>query len=162
MGSGYKKICPKCSFEFSSYTGVGFLFPKVYAETVQKAKEGKLGQELQIFFEEHNNGAINAEKVTLCCERCGHLANGKDLTMYVPKNNEQGAISHGNWCVAIPFEGAEYVSGSDLEEYYEEYASYPHKCEECGGKMHIVGDGEDLFCPQCKVPIETSEVYMWD
>ena len=60
MGTGYTRKCPKCGFEFHSSTGVGFLFPKVYAETVQKAKEGELGEELKSFFAEHKDGAINA------------------------------------------------------------------------------------------------------
>ena len=115
MGSGCKGKCPKCGFEFRSSTGVGFMFPSVYAETVQMAKNGELGDEICNFFLEHENGAINAERVTLCCEKCGSLSNGQDLTMYVPKSKEPGKIEHSRWSVAIPFEEADYVTWMDLK-----------------------------------------------
>ena len=162
MGSGYMKKCPQCGFRFSASNGVGFMFPKVYAETVQKAKEGELGNEIQAFFTEHGDGAINAERVTLCCKECGYLSNDADLTMYVPKNNKPEKIEHGRWSVSLPFENASYVSRMDLGQYYTEYAKYPHKCGKCGGTMRIVEDDEEIVCPQCKIPLETEETILWD
>ncbi|MCR5108013.1 MAG: hypothetical protein K6B28_07595 [Lachnospiraceae bacterium] len=162
MGSGFSKRCPKCGFEFYSHNGVGFLFPKVYAETVQLAKSGKLGNEIQDFFKNHEDGVINTESVTLCCDRCGHLSNGKDLTMYVPKDNKPEKIKHGRWSVAMPYEGAKYVAPWDLKEGFEKYALYAHSCEKCGGEMRIVKDDEELLCPECKIPMETGHIIMWD
>lgn len=162
MGSGFSKKCPKCGFTFRAFNGVGFLFPKVYSETVQLAKSGELGREIQDFFRDHEDGAINAESVTLCCDRCGHLSNGKDLTMYVPKDNKPEKIEHGRWSVAMPHRDANYATNWDLERYYEEYALYPHRCERCGGEVRILKDDEELLCPECKIPLETKNVIMWD
>lgn len=162
MGRGYTKKCPKCGFEFHSWTGVGFLFPKVYTETVQKAKDGELGEELRNFFVEHKDGAINVENVTICCEKCGNLGCAMDLTMYVPNGKKQDKIAHGRWSVAFEFEGADYVSPTDLDEYFVEYAKYPHKCDKCGGAMRVLKEDEEIVCPECKEPLETVDIIMWD
>lgn len=162
MGSGCKGKCPKCGFEFRSSTGVGFMYSSIYAETVQMAKSGELGDEICNFFREHENGAINAESVTLCCEKCGRLSNGKDLTMYVPKSKKHEKNEHGRWSVAKPSEEADYVFCTDLEEFYDEYAKYPHKCEECGGNMKIIKDDKELLCPKCRIPLEPTFLFFWD
>lgn len=73
MGYGSEMKCTKCGYMFVSRTGVGFLFPMVYSETEQKAKDGDLGNEVQEFFKEYPDGAIDAEDVTLCCDKCGDL-----------------------------------------------------------------------------------------
>ena len=148
MGYGSEMKCPKCGFEFFSRTGVGFSFPTVYEETVQKAKSGKLGEEAQAFFKEHSDGSINAEYVTLCCDECGELFTGQDLTMYAPK---YGYIMRNS-----------YVFEDDLERYYSEELKYPHKCEKCGGSAHVVDSEETLLCPRCKVPMEAFGSICWD
>lgn len=162
MGSGATRKCPKCGFEFRSSEGVGFLFPMEYAETVEKAKNGEFGEQLQIFLVEHKDGAINTEKVTLCCEECGNLSGGMDLTMYVPNNKKPDSINRQQWSVAFHFEGADYVSPMDLKEHYVEYAKYPHKCEKCGGKMRVIKKEKEFVCPECKVPLKTTGVIHWD
>ncbi|MBP5625084.1 MAG: hypothetical protein J6X36_09475 [Lachnospiraceae bacterium] len=162
MGNGRKMKCNQCGFEYTRFEGAGFRFPTVYAETVEKAKCGELGEELKTFFEEHPDGAINAESVTLCCDECGDLAPFKDLTMYIPKEKERPDTEHGRWSVAMPYEGADYVTRSELSEYYVKYKEYTHKCGKCGGKMHIVSSDEKLFCPHCKVPMETASMMCWD
>lgn len=162
MGMGYELKCQKCDYTFYQSEGVGFLFPMVYAETVQQAKNGELGEEIQNFFKEHDDGAIDAGNVTLCCDKCGALKTDMDLTMFVPKDNKPSQIEHGRWTVGMPFEGAEYVCDSDLSEYYNEYMKYPHKCDECGGSMHIVKRGEPLKCPKCKKDLKVVGFINWD
>ncbi len=162
MGSGYKMICPKCGFDFYSSTGVGMMFPRVYAETVRKAKNGELGKEIQAFFMEHPDGAINAESVSLCCEKCGHLTNGRDLTMYVPKAGKPNKLEHRSGSTAKPSDAERYKSRFELEDYYVEYKKYSHKCDKCGGSMRIMEEGEEFVCPECKVPLERGLQIVWD
>ena len=153
MGSGYRLKCNKCGYSFMCMNGIGKLFPTVYSDTVQRAKDGELGTEIKQFFADHPDGAINAEKVTLCCDSCGKLCNDQDLTMYIPKKE----------CVTTTHKESGYVAVNDLKEFYEEYAKYPHKCSECGGEMHVVTDDEVVMCPKCKNPLEsTKEFIMWD
>ena len=160
MGAGYFYRCPKCGYSFWASTGVGFMFPMVYAETVQKAKKGELGKEIQDFFKEHEDGAINASMVILRCEDCGHLSSGMNLTMYVPNGKKPKKNEHGRWSVALPFEGADYVTGIELEEYYTESAKYPHKCENCGGRM--IPLHTKPVCPECNTPLEEELDLLWD
>ena len=162
MGSGYTMRCPKCSYKFHAITGIGFMFPKAYEETVRKAKNGELGKEIQTFFREHEDGAVNAENVTLCCTECGDLTYGKDLTMYVPKGKKSDKKEKGNKSGSAPDKDIAYVSWMDLEENYTEFAKYPHKCEKCGGDMRILDEDDDVLCPNCKVPLEVKEHIMWD
>ena len=149
MGSGAMLVCPKCGFKFTRQEGAGFLFPKIYKETIEKAKSGELGPEIQKFLAEHEDGAVNAESATLCCDECGHLQKGRDLTMYVPIS---GRVK----------EKSDYVMRFDLEEDYKEYARYRHICEKCGGEMHVAGRDEQLLCPECKTPLEEKHTIMWD
>ena len=161
MGQGASYSCFKCGYAYSYNNGVGFMFPTVYRETVEKAKKGKLGKVLKKFFEEHPDGAINAEYVTLCCEDCGELKNGMDLGMYVPEK-EIPARRNVRWCVAAPQEDISYVTTSDLKELYKKYADYPHKCRKCKGRMRVLAEDETLICPKCKKPMELIDSIMWD
>ena len=104
----------------------------------------------------------NAKRVVVCCEKCGNLGCATDLTMYVPNNRKPEKIEHGRWSDAFGFEGADYVSWTDLDEYFVEYAKYPHKCDKCGGTMRILKEDDEIVCPECKVPLETADIIMWD
>ena len=162
MGSGCRYGCSKCGFTFTSNEGVGMLFTDVYIETVQKARSGELGEFIQDFFREHNDGAVDASFVTICCDNCGDIARAQDLTMFVPANENATHMAHGRWSVAMPFEDADYVSRFELEKDYREYAKYTHVCKKCGGKMHIVTKEESLMCPKCKIPLEERGYLLWD
>ncbi len=148
MGQGFEMNCSKCGYSFCTHTGIGFTFMTVYEKTVQKAKNGELGKEIQEFFKDHPDGTINAEYVTLCCDDCGELFTGQDLTMYVPNQTIR--------------KKKEYVMEDDLEHLYTEYKKYPHKCEKCGGRAHIVEDEETMLCPKCKIPLDEVGHIFWD
>jgi predicted RNA-binding Zn-ribbon protein involved in translation (DUF1610 family) len=162
VGDGYFRKCPKCGFEFKEQTGAGFLYPIEYEQTIQKAKNGELGKAIQTFLTEHEDGVLDAEYVTLCCEDCGNLSTGKDLTMYLPKNRKKENVEHSSWSIAFGFEGAEYVTKRDFKRYFQEYAKYSHRCEQCGGAMRIMGEDEEIMCPKCKLPLEITDVLMLD
>jgi DNA-directed RNA polymerase subunit M/transcription elongation factor TFIIS len=153
MGSGYRLKCSKCGYSFMCMNGIGKLYPKVYTDTVQRAKDGELGPEIKQFFADHPDGTINAEQVTFCCDSCGNLSNDLDLTMYIQRED----------CRSTPSEEIGYVYVNDLKTYYKEYEKYPHMCAKCGGKMHTITDNEVVMCPKCKNPLEsTKEFIMWD
>lgn len=163
MGIGYGYKCSKCGYSFRMMNGIGMMFPFYYKETVQQAKDGKLGTGIQQFFVEHPDGEINAEYVTLCCCSCGRLVNDMDLTMYIPKKDSPRKIKTGRVAAKSAFQEREYVMSDELVNFYDEYAKYVHECTECGGKMRVIGDNEQLICPKCRTTFEpSSEIIMWD
>lgn len=149
MGRGYTSKCEICGYEFSGTYGIGFLFPQQYEELVEKAKSGELGNEIQSFFEENEDGAIDAEYVTLCCEDCGNLEIGYDLSMWLPKEKN---------------EPVGYVMRIDLEDNYKKVMDYPHICSKCSGKMKVIHqkDHKKLKCPKCKKIMKEDKMLLWD
>lgn len=170
MGQGYGCTCNKCGYSFSANLGAGFLFPMVYKETVDAMKKGEYGEQGKKFFTEHPDGAIDCETVVARCKSCGEYGSVPNLTMYVPKKDYDPAKAapKGRWSVAFPFEGADYVSWSDLETYYDVYEKYDHRCPECGGSAEIVEDFEkeldsgNLACTKCDGKLEVTDLIMWD
>ena len=175
MGRGYSLKCRKCGYGFSANLGVGFLFPAVYQKTIKAGREGKLGEEVKQFLEEHPDGALDCGKVVLQCTECGELDSAQDLSMYVPGEDSR-APSSGNWSVSCPHEGVPCVAPWDLDTY-ELFGSYDHRCRKCRGKMKIIGEKEfeklicgadpdhhptKIPCPECREPLWLDEMLMWD
>ena len=65
MGQRYSLCCKKCGYTISVNLGVGFMFPRVYEETLENAKTGKLGRNVQQFLKDHPDGALDCELVLL-------------------------------------------------------------------------------------------------
>ena len=63
MGIEYGFNCPKCNYRIFISLGVGFLFPIVYQETVEKAKAGEFGDTVKEFLNTFPEGRIDAETV---------------------------------------------------------------------------------------------------
>ena len=166
MGQGYVFKC-KCGYSFEPWLGVGIMFPMQYQELKEAAIKGDLGKEIKDFFAEHPEGAIDADTVVARCRKCGKYECVSNLSMYFPKDNTKKK-EKGRWSVAMPFEGEDYVAPWDLQESYELYAKYPHKCEACGGDMDIISEEDleqnGLICPICGKPIkyDPDDVIMWD
>ena len=131
------------------------MFPKVYRDTVLKAKNGELGEEIQKFFIENLNGAIDISNVLGICSECGQYEKILDLTMYIPKKN-----------IELPEKDYHYYM--ELEQYYEVFREYPHKCKKCSGNLKIVLHDEskkykkNILCPNCKKYMIKKFIGYWD
>lgn len=142
MGVNYSLCCPVCGYEVNISLGVGFLYPLVYIETQENAKNGKLGATLKKFFDQRSDGVVNPTRVLAQCEKCGDYKSVPDYTMYLPKEGKHNKPSKGHWSIAMPFEGEEYVSPSEFEKQYDVYKLYPHRCGICRGKVKILPNEE--------------------
>lgn len=89
MGMGYGWECPDCKYSFGANVGVGFLYPKVYEETIEAAKNGEFGNELKELLSAHPDAAIDPEVVILQCCDCGEYDSRPILNAYVPKEDKQ-------------------------------------------------------------------------
>lgn len=141
----------------------------VYKETVDAMKKGEYGEQGKKFFEEHPDGAVDCETAVARCSACGEYGHVPALTMYVPKKDYDSSKIElkGIWSVAFPFEGADYVSWSDLEEFYDVHEKYDHRCPECGGVAEIVDfekelEAGELACAMCDGKMEVTDLIMWD
>ena len=92
--------------------------------------------------------------------------------MYLPKEDfDPSSVQHGQWCNAMPYEGADYVTPWELRDHYKLTAKYPHKCEKCGSAAHVITEQTlariiaegSIVCPSCGGPMVVDEcVIMWD
>ena len=151
MGEVYKLYCDNCGYELEATLGVGFLFPRVYKETLDEARDGKLGDKIQTFLREHPDGAIDCSLVLAQCIYCGQYETVHDLTMYLPKKNAPANI--------LPWE---------LRKYCKAFAAYPHTCKHCGGDMKLISERtfvrrmSNLKCPKCRSKFDEPSIIMWD
>ena len=158
MGKGLSWICPNCGYEFSAVLGLGFRYPRVCHQLVQKARAGAYGAEWQDLVETYPGTFLDGDRVLLRCENCGSYDNEALLTAYIPKDAELQAkpIPEKQWIVAPEKEG------------YELYGVYEHRCKDCGGKMRafsmqdVLKNKVDKICPRCKTALKLNEFYCWD
>lgn len=177
MGTGYTLHCRGCGYKISANLGIGFLFPVDYQETMEAAREGKLGKTIQQFLQEYPDGVLNTEGVLLQCPDCRTLESGLDLSMYV-RNPDIPRREQGQWSVPAPFEKVDYVSPMELEEENTYILYAPgHICEKCGKPMKSITDNDlmarkagaekeagrtVISCPCCGKPLWIDGVMMWD
>lgn len=175
MGEGYGFSCKNCGYTFQANLGIGFMFPSVYEEVMNKARSGKLGTDVQKFLMEHPDGALNCGTAVLRCTKCRELETDLSYDMYVPKRKQQAEPKDGELSSAFPFEGAKYVMPMDLISDYDLVQRYPHRCAKCNGEMESISKGKQtrygyeevidkrkLRCPHCRQPLVMSNVLMWD
>lgn len=169
MGEGYGFHCPKCGYKFSANIGTGFLFPQEYAENVEKAKAGKFGSELKKLFAEHPDAALDIEPVVMRCDDCGRYYQRMRLDAYLPLDKAENSKKKegGRWSVAFPFEGADYITSSDLEEPYRKVLPHHYKCRYCHGHLSEVPEDDllspgKMVCPKCREALELGKIVKWD
>lgn len=165
--------CKKCGYAFEAAVGVGFLYPKTYCETISKVKAGEFGKQGKEFFEAFPDGAISCESIVVQCNDCGKLMTVPDLTLYVPKEGYAPKKQDKSipWSTAFSGKGYEYVSFTDLQEYYQKFEPYDHRCVNCNGHTSIVTGFTDridntidrhVHCPKCGEMIEIYFTGYWD
>ena len=149
MGSGRCIACKKCGYRFDEISGIGFLYPNVVADAVKDGKAGKLGKEVEEFFQKYPDGTLNCESTGYVCTKCGALKSDNKYTMYAPKPD---AVDIPKCCLP-----------DELHIWYRFYKRYPHKCDVCQGNMKILTDTMAPICPVCGIPMdEELSSICWD
>lgn len=173
MGLIFGCECKKCGYQFSSLVGVGFLYPKEYSDTIEKMKNGFFGNQGKEFWEAFPDGAISCERIVVQCKDCGSLMAVPELSMYIPKDsfNPSTVERKVPWSTAFSGAGYNYVSFSELENHYELFEMYDHRCSKCNSNTIIVPgftenmiDGIDrhVRCPGCGNILEIEIKGSWD
>lgn len=150
-----------------------FSYPKEYSNTIEKMKNGFFGNQGKEFWEAFPDGAISCERIVVQCKDCGSLMAVPELSMYIPKDsfNPSTVERKVPWSTAFSGAGYNYVSFSELENHYELFEMYDHRCSKCNSNTIIVPgftenmiDGIDrhVRCPGCGNILEIEIEGFWD
>ena len=164
MGTGYLFKCKNCKKRYSVQLGIGFLFPKVYRETLETIDNGMYDEEMQKLFRETPYAAVDAERELFICDNCGNWKVDANLSLYARNDIELlKRRSYGE--KAVEELGHEpCVMRFDLEENYHLIREYSHICSKCGNVMKKNSDiiPSMLLCPKCGTENEVANLMQWD
>ena len=165
MGRGFCFTCKKCGHEYHVFSGVGFLFPQVYREELDRVADGEFGPELKEAYEKTPYAAINAERTVYICGSCRHWVLETDRTLYAPNDPEEIAKREYGEKTAEGWGYVPYVYASELKEDYHVIRRHYQYCDRCGRRMHKASTAEARFlpCPECgEINEEDGPDICWD
>lgn len=163
MGQGYGFKCKKCNHEYSVSTGVGFIYPSIYEDTIKAAQAGKYGEEWRQLIDSKRYMDIDASEQVFVCE-CGNWKNEMDLSVYEPKNESRiKKLKFGELDVS-EMNHLPYVMKYDRDRLFKLVKEYPHMCDKCGKQMKLVDEDsiDRLACPKCGEVNETRDFICFD
>ena len=136
--------------EYRFFVGIGMMFPSVYEKIIKQIKKGKYGAEIKNFLQENPKGAINCESEVAYCPKCGKLEEVVNLSMYIPKKNNQNI-------------DVSYVMPSELQTEYKRVKEYKHICPKCSSEMKIIKSKKaEIKCPLCDGVLKINDGGCWD
>ncbi len=168
MGKGYSYDCSNCDSEFAVGLGRGLFFPEDYAETLEKIRAGKAGEEWKRLLERTPDVAVDAELYFYTCDHCGSWANERSLSLYIPKDPEYTKNKERLPWSSVDDSSTPCVAAYQLQEEYTLLRAYVHVCPKCGKPLRQVTDEKELAarlaelpCPDCGEPT-TGLPFLWD
>lgn len=167
MGRGINLYCPNCGFTDTFDLGVGFSYPRVFVDTMEKAKSGRQGKKLKKLLIKHPEVVVDPEIVLMVCPKCHWLFHGMDLTAYIPKPGyDRSKEPKRVWSSASRYNDLDYVSPADLRLHYDIIQKYDHSCERCGTELELIHDNEIgqriIPCRKCGTAMTARTVSNWD
>lgn len=146
--------------EHRFFVGIGMMFPSLYKKIIKKIQQGKYGTGIKNFLEGNPKRVINCSSEIAYCSKCGSLEEVVNLSMYVPKKNNQTV-------------DISYVMPSELKRKYKKIKGYKHICSKCSTEMKKVKIEEDdcgeiikikkLKCPKCDGVLKwNGDCNFWD
>ena len=166
MGDGRVFRCKSCGYEYEMWTGVGMAYPRTYKEAMEDAKEGRYGNELKTFIEEHPDCAIDITLAPYVCENCGQYSSAERMDAFVPKDGAANGEDNSQiWSTAFSGAGYNYVTPSEIIENYTLSLKHRHRCECCGGDLRELSEKEikkGLACPRCHSLLVEEDMILWD
>ena len=160
MGTGYNFICSNCDKEYSVWTGIGYAYPLVYSEAVEKLKRGKFGKEIKDAFLKAEHALLDYEDNLYVC-RCGYWRVDHCMDVYSVERKDGEQIDEETRTFIFPDDPD--IIATLL--YHEK-----HLCKKCGREMKKIKNVESylkrygLPCPKCgkRHKREMSNLILWD
>ena len=162
MGGGTCFSCNQCGHKDTVCFGIGFLFPQLYQDVVEKIRKGKYGREWKQVFESEPGAAVDVEMQLYVCPECGTYKQDLNLSLYKPAPDadyiQEWILSGRKYDMDM-----KYVTPYILTKDYRQLKRYVHKCHACGKRMHQYRVGDRLACPKCKKgEMEPAGDILWD
>lgn len=160
MGNSLSCKCPECGFSFSALIGIGYMYPLVYNDTLQKIREGEYGKDAASFISEHPDAIVDASDAVYLCSSCHNLQAEQVLGLYLPK--EETAENENDRRLVLP---------CDFRGNYKLVKPYAHRCERCQSKTKKLTETSfrkliaqhQLLCPGCNAPLDiVDNGILWD
>ena len=161
MGQGYKYVCKKCGEEYDIHTGLGMMFPNVYAKTMKDISEGRQGNSRKDLFKKIPYLAVDAEDYYYECEDCGCWSVEQGLDLYRPKDVEKIKKQQFGEKTVEELGYVPYVMGYDFKTDYVLLEKYEHKCPKCHGLMKKRSKTV-ISCPNCGTKNRPAGGVDWD
>ena len=130
---GYRFKCSKCGTEYEAFWGDDPMNTGFGEEYRKAIREGKYGPARQKLLLENPDILMNTTERLYVCGHCGSWKVECDMGLYAPRVNHLGEV---------------WWARNLKDEYRIVFKSF-HKCDRCGGRMHIEKDGSQLKCPNC-------------
>ena len=150
MGYGVTQKC-KCGHEYSVSSGIGYLYPLVCEEKLEKIKNGGFGEDWkQAVIECGPNLKIGVEDKVYMCSDCNTWEELTETTLY----KSQDDLNQENTLYYMPG-----------DEGYIAYKRTTHNCPKCGKTMKVLDEKDlsNLPCPKCgEINGRETDMIMWD
>lgn len=166
MGHGIALKC-KCNTHYI-HLGVGMMYPQVFFESLQDARNGKLGEDIQKATEGKQYLAIDAESKFYYCTECGYWEVNGANDLYEPKNTEAYKLVRFGEKTIEEWGEIPYAFGNDFKDYNLLF-KYKHTCPKCGTEMKnpkTIGKRvlSKIRCQECggKMEEDGLGMIMWD
>ncbi len=166
MGVGIEIGC-KCNKK-EYMLGVGMMFPSVYKDTVQNAKDGKFGKTIQTLMQQNEYAVMDVGNTLYYCDKCGHIESNDPLDIYIAKDvesfkkKEYGIKTVEEWG-EVPYWSVPSEEDDEYNDFIKIY-THTHKCPTCKIEMKSVTPEylENTPCPKCGEKHEILDNMLWD
>lgn len=165
MGQGYKFECEECGFSTNASLGIGYLYPMVCDDILDRMKKGAFGEEIKEAANTTPGVAVHQSASVFICDKCRSWCIDDVIDLCVPiqeVNEENRRFSVANEAT----NEITYVMDCDIGETFEILHSVERTCSCCNRKMRPVKKSRmsllKLKCPKCQKKIDIRGSYDWD
>ena len=161
MGSGYELKCEKCEFKHIVCEGIGFLYPSLCAEILDKMKKGAYGKGFMEDALRIDGVAVHHECMIFVCDHCGKWRADEVIDLCAPIGDPVKPTR--KFCSAMPDPQEKlYVMGYEIKKEYSIVRSKRHMCGNCRHKLRQIKKNEKLNCPHCGSQLIKCNEFFWD
>ena len=147
-----KFVCEKCGHHETVLIGTGWNGPFA-KDVISDVCDGKYGERWQKLFQNTPGAEVDERMELYVCPSCRSFRNEINLTIYKPKKPEEiSPETKIPYLTAISkYKCVNKLLSLQRARHYWDFGgiAYIHRCDQCGRRMHLYKEGEQLHCPRC-------------